>query len=125
MPPCPVCTYSSGEVFTFAQPIVLPAATDQNWDFTVAVFGQACMHFVWQGTSFTLDVGGQTVSERLTPPTTLTLTCPDNVTHSLTSLQDVFNCPDAGTAGGLPGISISSDATFVNFGLVKTSRRAR
>ncbi len=115
------CTYSSGEVFTFAQPVVLPATLDQNWDFTVAVFGQACMHFVWGGTSFTLDVGGQTVSSQLTPPAHLVLTCPDNVTHTLASLQAISNCPDTGAAGGLPGISVVSDSTYVNFGLVDTS----
>lgn len=115
------CTYSSGEVITFAQPVVLPATTDQNWDFTITTNGQTCMHFVWQGTAFTLDVGGQTVSEQLTPPASLVLTCPDGVTHRLASLQDIFNCPDTGTAGGLPGISVSSDATFVNFGLIDTS----
>ena len=35
----------------FAQPVVLPASTDQNWDFTIASGGQACMHFYLAGTS--------------------------------------------------------------------------
>jgi hypothetical protein len=59
--------------------------------------------------------------DRLTATASLSLTCPDGVTHTLGSLQDISNCPDAGTAGGLPGVSLGSDATFINFGLADTS----
>lgn len=116
------CTYASGAVVTFAQPLVLPVPDDAIWNFTIANAGQTCLHYEDTGTSFVLTVGGQTVTEGLSGALGLQIQCPTGDTYSNSNAFDLLSCGgDSGAFGGLPGNAYSEATSSINFGLVGTS----
>ncbi len=121
------CTYASGDVVTFAQPLVLPLSGPMDWDFTVTTArGAQCLAYLDEGGGIrTLTVQGQTVKET-TPETApgqlgIALTCPDGTTYSISNGFNLLGCPDAGLSGSLPGYSLSSTDTVVTLSLIGTA----
>ncbi|HLK94053.1 MAG TPA: hypothetical protein VKZ18_29440 [Polyangia bacterium] len=99
------CTYASGEVITFIQPLVLPLSQAGIFDLTVkGSDGTTCLAYQDDGFgNITLTVQGQTV-RRLTNTyeTATTLQCPDGTSYQNEKLFSPYVCLDAGDVG-LPG----------------------
>ena len=112
------CTYASGTVVTFTPALVLPLPTNGNhaWNFTVTAAGGAmCLAYKDDGNSaITLTVQGQTVKESAAGGLGVALTCPDGTSYSNSNAFSLFDCPDAGLLGGLPGTGWSSTDTSVS-----------
>lgn len=117
------CTYAGGATVTFAPPLTLPVPKSEGnqspaWNFTVANGGAACLHFEATGAEFELTVGGQTVSEGRSGPMGLAVTCPDGASYVNPNAFDLLTCGNGTAFGGLPGLTYSSTATSVTFGLI-------
>jgi hypothetical protein len=119
------CTYPSGDVVTFATPLVFPIPDTPNWKFTITTgTGQGCLQYEDTSAGLSLTVQGQAVTERPSGPQGLTLSCPDGTSYSNSNAFDLLDCGDDGGAflGGLPGDTwSSSNDVGVSFGLIGTS----
>ena len=116
------CSYASGAVVTFTQPLVLPVPDSPTWNFTIANNGQTCLHYQETQAGFALTVGSQAVKEGGTGAFGLELTCPGGASYSNSNALGLLNCDsDGGIFGGLPGNTYSDTDTSLTFGLIGTS----
>jgi hypothetical protein len=119
------CTYASGDVVTFDAPLVFPIPDAPNWRFTITTgTGQVCLHYEDTSAGLSLTVQGQAVTERISGPQGLTLSCPDGTSYTNPNSLELLDCGDDGGAsfGGLPGDAwSSSNDAGVSFGLVGAS----
>jgi len=116
------CTYASGDVVTFAAPLVLPLPTNgtMTWNFTVTTAsGASCLAFQDNGSGgFVLTVQGQTVKETTPGGLGVALVCPDGTTYSNSNGFNLLNCSADGGSSVLPGDAWSSTDTAVSFSLL-------
>jgi hypothetical protein len=116
------CTYASGATVVFAAPLTLPVPRELEgnqppaWNFTVSNGGATCLHFESSASSLKLTVGGQTVTERRSGVMGLAVTCPDGTAYASSDAFTLIGCGD----GFPPGLTYSSSATSVSFGLIGT-----
>ena len=115
------CTYASGEVVSFTQPVVLPFIpySTTTWNFTVTTAsGASCLAFQDDGKGdLTLTVEGKTVTRTTPGGIGLGLTCPDGPTYSNRDERNVSSCLSDGGYPGLPGDSWGGDITGPDFTL--------
>jgi hypothetical protein len=116
------CTYASGHVVTFDEPLVLPIPFDQDilFRFTLTAGGQACMRYFETETSMTLTVGNQTYEQQTTGGIDMRVTCPDGSTYSNDNALSLLECRGdlLSSLAIIPGTSWSSGDTNVSFGLI-------
>lgn len=112
------CTYASGHVIVFDEPLVLPLPNDFPWDFSVSQGGELCLEFSEPGDGFVLSVGGNTVTETVSGQR-LSLTCPDGTTFENSNALELLSCPNS-SFGDLPGNTTSSGDNSVSFALLNT-----
>ena len=116
------CTYASGHVVTFDEPLVLPLPIDGDvqFRFTVTAGGQACMRFVETENAMTLTVGDQIFEEQTTGGTNMRITCPDGSSYSNDNALDLLECRGDffSSLAIMPGTSWGSGNTSVSFGLL-------
>jgi hypothetical protein len=115
------CTYASGEVVTFTQPVFLPfdAFGTSTWNFTVTTAsGASCLAFEDDGNgNLTLTVEGKTVKVTRPGGIGFGLSCPDGTTYSNRDELNVSSCLSDGGYPGLPGDSWAGDTTGPDFTL--------
>jgi hypothetical protein len=114
------CTYPSGQVVTFDEPLVLPAPLETKWKFTITSQGQMCLRWVEgsQQGQFTLTTGAGTFTENTTG-FGLELTCPDGHSVSNSNALELFGCE--GGLPAFPGTEWTSSDTSVSLGLLGTT----
>jgi hypothetical protein len=86
------CTYSTGEVVTFASPLVFPVPPGRTWSFTISKNGHDCLQFAREGTSImlTADLGTFSVSASAAGDS-FRFQCPNGTSYSA-SQSDLSAC---------------------------------
>lgn len=115
------CTYASGHVVTFDEPLVLPLSIDEDilFRFTLTAAGQTCLRFVETETSMTVTFGDQ-VFESSSNGVDLRFRCPDGSSYSNDNALDLLECRDdfLSSLAIMPGYAWSSSDLSVSFGFI-------
>jgi hypothetical protein len=113
------CTYSTGQVVTFSEPLIFPLPSQPTLSFSITAGGSPC--FTWQEPStdaYSLTTSAGMVSVGVVGGSE-TITCPDGSGASAGVAQAFsdISC-DAGGFGGLPGTAIGSSTGSVSFSIL-------
>jgi hypothetical protein len=114
------CTYASGHVVTFDEPLILPVPNDGYYfRFTLTQNGQECLRFVETERSMTVTVGGESV-EQTTNGLRVGVTCPDGSSVSNGDAFSLLECREdlLEALALVPGYSWASSDTSLSFGLI-------
>ena len=116
------CTYSTGQVVTFSEPLTLPLPSHATLSFSITAGRSPC--FTWQQSSsdgYSLTTSAGTVSAGIVGSSE-TVTCPDGsgASASVTQALSDISC-DAGGLGGLPGTATASSTGSVSFSILGVS----
>jgi hypothetical protein len=113
------CTYASGQVVTFASPVVLPLQMNPTWNFTITNQGRACLGVNGSPQStFVVTTSGGTFTWA-TVGFGAQVTCPNGQGFSNTNVLALFGCE--GGIAAFPGTEWSSTDTSVSFNLLSTT----
>ena len=114
------CTYASGHMVTFDEPLILPLPDEYNFRFTLTANGQQCLRLVETERSMTVTVGGDQTFEQTSNGLSLTFTCPDGSSVSNSDAFSLLECRGdfLSSIAIMPGYSWASGDTSLSFGLI-------
>jgi hypothetical protein len=112
------CTYASGAVVTFDNPVVLPVPNGTQWKFTISNAGQQCFRFEQptdKSSKLTTSAGTVTQSSS---GLTFDISCPNGSAYEAGNGLQLLSCPNGLT--GMPGVIWSDTSMSLSFGVLGT-----